>query len=57
VELVADIVHDPDFGSLVMLGVGDARTEFFGDRGPRSQLTLRPLWTLRRWQSFGRTVR
>lgn len=35
VELVAGIVHDPLFGSLVMVGLGGVRTEVFADRAFR----------------------
>ena len=32
VELVAGVVHDPLFGSLVMLGLGGVHTDLLGDR-------------------------
>jgi acyl-CoA synthetase (NDP forming) len=32
VELVAGVVHDPLFGSLVMLGLGGVYTDLLGDR-------------------------
>ena len=35
VELVAGIVHDPLFGSLVMLGLGGVHTDVLGDRAFR----------------------
>src|SRR5262249_14803168 len=35
VELVAGIVHDPVFGSVVMLGLGGVHTDIFGDRALR----------------------
>ena len=35
VELVAGIVHDPLFGSLVMTGLGGVHTELFDDRAFR----------------------
>ncbi len=35
VELVAGIVHDPLFGSLVMLGLGGVHTDLFADRALR----------------------
>src|SRR3954453_23089799 len=34
-ELVAGIVHDPVFGSLVMLGLGGVHTDIFADRALR----------------------
>jgi len=34
-ELVAGIVHDPLFGSLVMLGLGGVHTDLFADRALR----------------------
>jgi acyl-CoA synthetase (NDP forming) len=34
-ELVAGIVHDPSFGSLVMLGLGGVHTDLFADRALR----------------------
>jgi acyl-CoA synthetase (NDP forming)/N-acetylglutamate synthase-like GNAT family acetyltransferase len=35
VELVAGIVHDPLFGSVLMCGMGGVQTELFGDRSLR----------------------
>jgi acyl-CoA synthetase (NDP forming) len=35
VELLAGIVHDRQFGSLVLLGLGGVRTEIFADRAVR----------------------
>jgi acyl-CoA synthetase (NDP forming) len=35
VELVAGLVHDPLFGSLVMVGLGGVHTELFADRALR----------------------
>jgi acyl-CoA synthetase (NDP forming)/GNAT superfamily N-acetyltransferase len=35
IELVAGIVHDPVFGSVVMLGLGGVHTDIFGDRALR----------------------
>jgi acyl-CoA synthetase (NDP forming) len=35
VELVAGVVHDPLFGSLVMLGLGGVHTDLLGDRAFR----------------------
>lgn len=34
-ELVAGIVHDPSFGSVVMLGLGGVHTDLFADRALR----------------------
>jgi acyl-CoA synthetase (NDP forming) len=51
VELIAGIVHDPLFGSLVMLGVGGVHTDLLGDRA----LRLVPLTDLdagRMWRSL-----
>ncbi|MFC3493723.1 bifunctional acetate--CoA ligase family protein/GNAT family N-acetyltransferase [Glycomyces rhizosphaerae] len=39
IELTAGIVHDPLFGSLVMVGLGGVRTDLFGDK----QFRLLPL--------------
>jgi ATP-grasp domain len=50
VELVAGVVHDPLFGSLVMLGLGGVHTELLGDRA----LQLLPVTDLdaaRMWRS------
>src|SRR5690606_21751783 len=52
VELVAGIVHDPLFGSLVMTGLGGIHTDLLGDRAFR----LVPLTDLdagRKWRSVG----
>jgi acyl-CoA synthetase (NDP forming) len=51
VELIAGVVHDTLFGSLVMLGAGGVHTELFGDR----VLRLVPLTDLdagRMWRSL-----
>src|SRR5690606_42053921 len=51
VELVAGIVHDPLFGSLVMAGLGGVHTDLFADRAFR----LVPLTDLdagRMWRSL-----
>lgn len=51
VELVAGIVHDPLFGSLVMVGLGGVHTDLLGDRAFR----LVPLTDLdagRMWRSL-----
>jgi acyl-CoA synthetase (NDP forming)/GNAT superfamily N-acetyltransferase len=51
VELVAGVVHDPLFGSLVMAGLGGVHTDLFGDRA----LRLVPLTDLdagRMWRSL-----
>ncbi|MFW5899213.1 MAG: acetate--CoA ligase family protein, partial [Jiangellaceae bacterium] len=51
VELVAGIVHDPLFGSLVMIGLGGVHTDLLGDRAFR----LVPLTDLdagRMWRSL-----
>src|SRR5690606_14991728 len=51
VELVAGIVHDPLFGSLVMAGLGGVYTDLLGDRTYR----LVPLTDLdagRMWRSL-----
>jgi acyl-CoA synthetase (NDP forming) len=51
VELVAGIVHDPLFGSLVMLGLGGVQTDLLADRTFR----LTPMTDLdgvRMWQSL-----
>jgi acyl-CoA synthetase (NDP forming)/GNAT superfamily N-acetyltransferase len=51
VELVAGLVHDPLFGSLVMLGLGGVHTDLLGDR----TLRLLPLTDLdagRMWRSL-----
>jgi acyl-CoA synthetase (NDP forming) len=47
-ELVAGIVHDPVFGSLVMLGLGGVHTEIFADRAlrllPVTDLDANAMW-------------
>jgi acyl-CoA synthetase (NDP forming)/GNAT superfamily N-acetyltransferase len=51
VELIAGVVHDKLFGSLVMLGAGGVHTELFGDR----TLRLVPVTDLdagRMWRSL-----
>ncbi|WP_249715093.1 bifunctional acetate--CoA ligase family protein/GNAT family N-acetyltransferase [Rhizomonospora bruguierae] len=50
-ELVAGVVHDPLFGSLVTMGLGGVPTDLLGDRAVR----LTPLTTLdasRMWRSL-----
>jgi acyl-CoA synthetase (NDP forming)/L-amino acid N-acyltransferase YncA len=48
VELIAGVVHDKLFGSLVMLGVGGVHTELFGDCTlrlvPLTDLDARRMW-------------
>jgi acyl-CoA synthetase (NDP forming)/GNAT superfamily N-acetyltransferase len=48
VELVAGIVHDPLFGSLVMTGLGGVHTDLFGDRTfrlvPMTDLDAGRMW-------------
>jgi acyl-CoA synthetase (NDP forming) len=48
VELVAGIVHDRTFGSLVMLGLGGVHTDLFGDRAfalvPMTDLDASRMW-------------
>src|SRR5439155_2014691 len=48
VELVAGVVHDPLFGSLVMLGLGGTRTDLLDDRTfrllPVTDLDARRMW-------------
>ncbi|GLH99785.1 GNAT family N-acetyltransferase [Phytohabitans aurantiacus] len=48
VELVAGIVHDPLFGSLVMLGLGGVYTDLLGDRAfrlvPMTDLDAGRMW-------------
>jgi acyl-CoA synthetase (NDP forming)/GNAT superfamily N-acetyltransferase len=51
VELVAGVVHDPLFGSLVMVGLGGVHTELFGDRALRL-LPLTDLDAGRMWRSL-----
>ncbi|MEU8239003.1 GNAT family N-acetyltransferase [Actinoplanes missouriensis] len=51
VELVAGLVHDPLFGSLVLLGLGGVQTDLLGDRS----LRLVPMTDLdagRMWRSL-----
>lgn len=47
-ELVGGIVHDPVFGSLVMLGLGGVHTEIFADRAlrlvPVTDLDAAAMW-------------
>jgi acyl-CoA synthetase (NDP forming) len=49
VELVAGVVHDPLFGSLVLVGLGGVHTELFGDRALRL-LPLTDLDAGRMWR-------
>jgi acyl-CoA synthetase (NDP forming)/GNAT superfamily N-acetyltransferase len=51
VELVAGVVHDPLFGSLVMLGLGGVHTEVFADRALRL-LPVTDLDAARMWRSL-----
>ncbi|MEJ3747017.1 GNAT family N-acetyltransferase [Actinomycetes bacterium KLBMP 9797] len=48
VELVAGVVHDPLFGSLVMLGIGGVLTDLLGDRTfrlvPTTDLDAGRMW-------------
>jgi acyl-CoA synthetase (NDP forming) len=48
VELVAGIVHDPLFGSLVMAGLGGVHTDLLGDRAfrlvPMTDLDAGRMW-------------
>ncbi|NJC72448.1 GNAT family N-acetyltransferase [Planosporangium thailandense] len=48
VELAVGVVHDPLFGSLVMLGLGGIHTELLGDRAfrllPVTDLDARRMW-------------
>jgi len=48
VELVAGIVHDPRFGSLVMAGLGGVHTDLLGDRAfrlvPMTDLDAGRMW-------------
>ncbi|MCU7724882.1 GNAT family N-acetyltransferase [Actinoplanes sp. KI2] len=51
VELVAGIAHDPQFGSVVLLGLGGVQTDLLGDR----QLRLVPMTDLdagRMWREL-----
>ncbi|WP_307814356.1 GNAT family N-acetyltransferase [Glycomyces sp. YM15] len=52
IELVAGVVHDPLFGSLVMVGLGGVRTDLFDDK----QFRLLPLTTADA-ESMWRTLR
>ncbi len=51
VELVAGIVHDPLFGSLVMLGLGGVHTDLLGDRTFRL-VPMTDLDGARMWRSL-----
>lgn len=51
VELAVGIVHDPLFGSLVMLGLGGIHTDLLGDRAFRL-LPLTDLDATRMWRSL-----
>ncbi|GIH21109.1 bifunctional acetate--CoA ligase family protein/GNAT family N-acetyltransferase [Rugosimonospora africana] len=51
VELVAGIVHDPLFGSLVMLGIGGVHTDVLADRALRV-LPLTDTDATRMWQGL-----
>ncbi len=51
VELVAGIVHDRNFGSLVMLGLGGVHTDLFGDRA-FSLVPMTDLDATRMWKSL-----
>jgi acyl-CoA synthetase (NDP forming) len=51
VELVAGVVHDPLFGSLVMLGLGGVYTDLLADRAFRL-LPLTDLDTAAMWRSL-----
>ena len=48
VELVAGVVHDPLFGSLVMVGLGGVHTDLLGDRAfrlvPMTDLDAGRMW-------------
>jgi acyl-CoA synthetase (NDP forming) len=48
VEIVAGVVHDPLFGSLVMLGLGGVHTDLLGDRAfrlvPMTDLDAGRMW-------------
>jgi len=48
VELVAGLVHDPQFGSLVMAGLGGVQTDLLGDRSfrllPLTTADARDMW-------------
>ena len=52
VELIAGIVHDPLFGSLVMLGLGGVYTDVLGDRAFRL-LPVTDVDAARMWRSLG----
>ena len=47
-ELVAGVVHDPLFGSLVMVGLGGVHTDLLGDRAfrlvPMTDLDAGRMW-------------
>jgi acyl-CoA synthetase (NDP forming) len=51
VELVAGVVHDPLFGSLVMAGLGGVHTDLFGDRALRL-VPMTDLDASRMWRSL-----
>lgn len=51
VELVAGVVHDPLFGSLVMLGLGGVQTDLLGDRTFRL-LPVTDIDASRMWRSL-----
>ncbi|MEV4536633.1 GNAT family N-acetyltransferase [Asanoa sp. NPDC049518] len=51
VELVAGVVHDPLFGSLVMTGLGGVRTDLFDDRVLRL-VPMTDLDAARMWRSL-----
>jgi acyl-CoA synthetase (NDP forming) len=51
VELVAGVVHDPLFGSLVMLGLGGVHTDLLGDRAFRL-LPVTDLDAARMWRTL-----
>ncbi|HEX6076413.1 MAG TPA: GNAT family N-acetyltransferase [Micromonosporaceae bacterium] len=51
VELVAGVVHDPLFGSLVMLGLGGVHTDLLGDRTFRL-LPVTDIDANRMWRSL-----
>jgi acyl-CoA synthetase (NDP forming)/GNAT superfamily N-acetyltransferase len=50
-ELVAGVVHDPVFGSVVMLGLGGVHTEIFADRALRL-LPVTDTDAARMWRSL-----
>jgi acyl-CoA synthetase (NDP forming)/GNAT superfamily N-acetyltransferase len=51
IELVAGVVHDPLFGSLVMLGLGGVYTDLLGDRAFRL-VPVTDLDAARMWRSL-----